>query len=154
MKDNTVRRRVLLRIAISLGVLQFLGGIFFLFGGGLGVPLLPGTDAAWDLLLIRFLLTGPMSLLPASVLAIWSPRLAGVWLVITAMGSVWLAVLVMTPAEPDVWIMDRASWPNAVSLPFFIFKWSLALILPFSLPMLGLGLWILLIARPSMADVK
>ena len=142
MKNNTARIRVLLRTAISLGVVQFLAGGFLLCGGGPGASLLPGTNAAWDRLLIGFLLTGPMSLLPASVLAIWRPRLAGFWLVVTAMSSAGFAVLVMTPAQPDVWAMDRAMWPDAESLSFYTFKWSITLILPFSLPMLALGLWL------------
>jgi len=122
MRVSANRRNVILGIAISLGVLQFLGSILWMHGGAgiYGSPLTG--DPSWSRLVNGFLLAGPMSLLPASISAIGRPRLAGVWLVITAIVAAWLAVLVMTPAQPEIWITDRASSPDAESLSFYVFK--------------------------------
>ena len=70
------------------------------------------------------------------MLAIWRPRLAGIWLVLAGVASAVLAVLVMTPT-PDTWS------PGGDSLGFYAFKWSLTLIIPFSLPMFVFGLWLI-----------
>lgn len=113
------------------------------FGGG-GVKLQGGiTWASWILL---FLLVGPMTLLVASVLAIWRPRCAGIWLVIASVASAVLAVLVMTPT-PDSWS------PGGDTLWFYAFKWSLTLIIPFSLPMFVFGLW-LMVSRPTNRSIE
>jgi hypothetical protein len=82
-----------------------------------------------------FLLAGPMTILLASVLAIWRPLWAGIWLMLGGVASAVLAVVVMTPT-PETWT------PGGDSLGFYAFKWSLTLIIPFSLPMLVLGLWL------------
>ena len=107
------------------------------FGGG-SVKLSGGiTWANW---IVLFLLVGPMTLLLASVLAIWRPRSAGIWLIVAGVTSAVLAVLAMTPT-PDTWS------PGGDRLGFYAFKWSLTLIIPFSLPMFVFGLW-LMVSRP------
>jgi len=92
---------------------------------------------------LLFLLVGPMTLLLASVLAIWRPRWAGIWLVVGGTVSAVLAVLVMTPT-PETW----SPGPGGDRLGFHAFKWSLTLIMPFSIPIFVLGLW-LLVSRPT-----
>ncbi len=82
---------------------------------------------------LLFLMLGPMSLLPASLLAVWRPRLGAVWSIVTAVGSAMAAILVMAPL-PGQAFCDG----------YYVLKWSLTLILPFSLPMLILGMWLLL----------
>lgn len=128
-------RTLLFGFAVSLGSLQFVGGILWaLAGAGVyGSPLHGG--APWVNRVLLFLATGPMSLLPASVLAIWWPRLAGAWLTVTAVVSAIAAILVMHPILPG-----SGEWSSGgESVAYYTLKWSLALIVPFSLPMLILG---------------
>jgi hypothetical protein len=94
---------------------------------------------------LLFLVTGLMMLLPASVLAFWRPRLAGWWLVGAATASAVAAVLLMHPLMPG-----SGTWsPGGDSVAYFTTKWSLALIVPFSVPMLLLGLGFLVSGRAA-----
>lgn len=136
-------RAVTLFTAIVIGGVEVVGYCLWAlfvgsFGGG-GVKLQGGiTWATWILL---FLLVGPITLLAASVFAIWRPRWAGIWLMVAGFASAFLAILVMTPT-PDTWSS------GGDSLGFYAFKWSLTLIIPFSLPMVVFGLW-LFVSRPT-----
>ena len=128
-------RPLVLGIAVSLGSLQFVGGIWWALAGTriFGSPL--QRVGPWEIRVLLFLATGPMSLLPACVLAIWRPRLGGIWLTVTAVVSAIAAVLVMHPLLPG-----EGEWsPGGDSVAYYTLKWSLALIVPFSLPMLILG---------------
>lgn len=104
------------------------------FGRG-GVWLWGGIT--WEMWIVLFLLSGPMSLFLGSVLAMSRPRWAGYWLVIAGVCTTILAVLVMTPI-PSTWS------PGGDSLWVYSCKWSLTLIVPFSLPMLIYGSWLVL----------
>jgi hypothetical protein len=84
-----------------------------------------------------------MLLLPASVVAVWRPRLAGWWLVVSAIASAIAAVLLMHPLLPG-----SGTWsPGGDSVAYHTTKWSLALIVPFSVPMSLVGLGFLRSSR-------
>ena len=106
--------------------------------GGAGIYGSPLHGAgSWANFLRLFLLTGPMTLFPASLLAIWRPRSAGIWLVFASFVSAVFAVLVMRPLPTDLVSSD------------YVFKWSMALIVPFSLPLFALGWWLLASHAPN-----
>jgi|RhiMetdeSRZDD1v2_1073273.scaffolds.fasta_scaffold235184_2 hypothetical protein len=128
-------RTVMVFTGVALGGVEFVGACLWAIGGA-GIYGSPLGGGPWANRVIVFLLTGPMSLLPASVLAIWRPRWAGVWLTVTAVASAIAAVRVMDPLLPGA-----GEWsPGRDSVGYYTFKWSLTLIIPFSLPMLVLGL--------------
>lgn len=106
---------------IPYPIIWFLGTLG-LFSGG------PG----WPMRIWPFLLSGPLAILPLAVLALWQRRLAGWLFVIVSFLSAIFAVRVMW-SSPTEWSGD----PSA--LPGYAFRWSLALILPFSVPMFVVG---------------
>lgn len=129
-------RTIALYTAVAIGVVEVVGyglwaGFVAAFGGG--EVLLRGgiTWASWIRL---FFLAGPLTLLVASFIAIWSPRFGGVLLVMGGIASAVLAVLVMTPTP--------STWSGGDGLVQYAFRYSMTLIIPFSLPMFLLGLWL------------
>jgi len=140
---NQPARAVALFTAATIGAVEVVGyglwaGFAAAFGGG--EVLLRG-GITWAHWIRLFFLAGPLTLLVASVVAMWCPRFGGILLAVGGIASAVLGILVMTPM-PSTWS------PGGDSLVFYAFKWSLTLIVPFSLPMLVLGLW-LLVNRPT-----
>ncbi len=123
-------RRLILDIACVIGLIEFVGGVLWTIGAGV----FGGSQAYW-LCVYFFMLTGPMTLLPASLLAFKQPRWAGRWLIASAFVSGLAAVLVMMPPT-GTWSPGELSWGA------YVRKWSSALIIPFSIPMLYLGSWL------------
>ncbi len=119
-------------------------GAYFLFAlvvasaGGSGHVQFGITFRTWIWL---FFVAGPMTLFLAPICALWVPRLAGVWLVGASFATAKLAVVVMTP------ITWSSGGPGSETLGHYAFKWSLTLIIPFSLPMFTIGMW-LIFSRP------
>ena len=126
-------RNVLLWLALGLGTIEFLGACFWMCAGAgmYGSPLRGGSE--WTRNVIGFLVTCPLAMLPAAVLAIWRPRFAGLGLMVAAVMSAWFAVLVMWPPDHE-W-----SENSNISQAQYAFQWSLALILPLSLPSFLIG---------------
>jgi hypothetical protein len=116
-------RKALLWIGIVVGVLEIIGTAFFFM-----------VAAAWGALgseiggVFVFFVTGPLLVLPASRLAFWAPRTAGMLLIIGGLFSaVWHIGVVMSP-----WGMEQLFR----SEPAFEAWVPLALV---SLPMVVLG---------------
>ncbi|WP_145268121.1 hypothetical protein [Tautonia plasticadhaerens] len=123
---------------IRVGSVAFAGSLFVVGGAASqGYSPLNGT-ISWTTWLLLFLLSGPMSLITASIIAIRHRRLAGAWLLTGAFVSSMAAVQVMTPPP--------GTWSGGPGMGAYIFRWSMALILPFPLPMLLLGLLLLWMA--------
>ena len=68
--------------------------------GGSGVKLQGGVT--WGTWIGLFFVSGPLTLLGASMCAFWAPRWAGVWLLGASVARAVLAVLVMMPT-PQTW---------------------------------------------------
>jgi hypothetical protein len=118
---------------ISLGLMGFVGSVFWAAAGAgiYGSPL--QGRRSWITAVILFLLTGPMALLPLAILGIWRRRWAGRLLVLASLVSAILAVRIM-------W-SPLAEWSGDPSgIPASAFRWSLALIFPISVPILAIGL--------------
>ena len=107
---------------IPYPILQVLSGLG-LFSGG----------QEWAMRIWPFLLSGPLAILPLAVLGIWQRRLAG-WLFVGAsLFSAIFAVRVMW-SSPAEWSGDPAG------IPAYAFRWSLALIVPISIPIFLVGI--------------
>lgn len=118
---------------IALGLIGFVGSVAWAIAGAgiYGSPLQGRRE--WVATVILFLLTGPMALLPLAILGIWKRRWAGRLLLLASLASAFFAVLVMWPS--------LAEWSGGPSgIPAYALRWSLALILPVSVPILAIGL--------------
>jgi hypothetical protein len=127
------------------GLLIFVGSVEFLGAVLWAIFALPyGLDhRIWVLLVALFLLTGPMAMLPGTLLAILRPRLAGTLLIAASFVGAVVAVIVMW--DPGA----QWSGPPNDRIPHAL-KWSLTLISPFSLPLLVIGASFVWMARPSL----
>ena len=118
-------------LVCGVAILLFLGSWF----GGIVAMAFSGWRSPDTEHILLLLVTGPTSFLLASFLAFWHPRAAGIWLTVTAVGLAMAAILVMTPLPEVPFYGDN--------LAYYVFRWSLGVILPFSLPVLILGMWFL-----------
>ncbi|QDV36858.1 hypothetical protein [Tautonia plasticadhaerens] len=134
-RRDGLARAILISLAIFLGAVEFFGGLVVASGAASGgySPLAgPGDWAAWAMI---FLFSGPLALLPASLVALRSPRVGGALLLIAAVVSAIAAAKLMT-TPPEAWSGGPGRLAHA-------FRWSLALILPVSAPMLFLGAFLI-----------
>jgi len=105
---------------ISLGLIGFVGSVFWAIAGAgiYGSPL--QGPRSWITAVMLFLLTGPMALLPLAILGIWHRRWAGRLLLLASLVSAVLAVRVMWPSLAE-WSGDPSG------IPAYAFRWSLSL---------------------------
>lgn len=118
-------------IGISVGVMGIVGSAIWLCAAAAY-----GGPRDWLGLVVLFLLTGPLALLPLAILGIWRRRWAGRALVCASIANALFALLVMWPPL-DSW----SGSPGEIRA--YALRWSLALIVPVSLPILALGLGLL-----------
>lgn len=113
-------------VSLCLGVLAFLGTALWCVGGAgmYGSPL-AGISGKELVKVWAFLLVGPLSILPAAILAIHRPRWGGLWSIVGGLLSGYLIWFVI----PD---------PNQRGGLHFEAIVPLVLV---SAPMLGLGVW-------------
>jgi hypothetical protein len=131
-------RRVVFGLLIFVGSVEFLGAMLWV------IFALPYAldHRIWVLLVVLFLFTGPMAMLPGTLLAIFRPRLAGTLLIAASFVGAVVAEIVMWDPGAE-W-----SGPPGERMPFAI-RWSLTSILPFSLPLLAVGASLVWTTRPS-----
>jgi hypothetical protein len=123
---NTVGSAWSRRVGLSLGILELIGAaLWCVAGAGIYGSPLAGMDREELLKVSAFLLAGPLSVLPAAILARNQPWWGGLWLVVGGFLSGYLIMFIIP--HPNL----RGGLHFEAVVPLLLV----------SLPMLVLGIW-------------